>query len=198
MRPRFPALLWVGGALCLIALALAAMASGPRPILEEIVDVRAAGDAGALWRLHAAIPEEMLAGGRGRVSLRLEAVSPAAQTPRAALLARLVGPGLRVEPSGDQLSPVVDDVRFSWTVFAGARGSFSLSPTLALRSASQHGAADAATVVWAKAFDLRVRSPLGLTEPVLRFSSAGFAAVGAGLLAARWWERRRWRSRRQD
>ena len=181
-----------------MAAALAVMAWGPSPIVEEIVDVRAPGDAGVVWRLHAAIPQEVVAGGHGRASLRLETVPPGAEASRVALVARLVGPGLRVEPSGDQLSPIADDVRFHWTVFAGSRGTFSLSPTFALRIISQQGAAEAATVVWAKAFDLQVRSPLGLTEPVLRVSSAGFAAAGVGLLAARWWERRRWRSLPKD
>jgi len=198
MRPRRPALIWVGGALLPVALALAVMAWGPSPHLEEIVDIRVPGDPGSQWRLHVAIPEEVLAGGHVRASLRLEALSPAPRAPRAALVARLVGPGLRVKPSGDQVSPLANDARFSWTVFTGGDGSFRLSPSLALRSNSQQGAAEAATVVWAKVFDLEVRSPLGLTEPALRLSSASFAALGVSLLAAWWWERRRWSSLPQD
>ncbi len=156
-----------------LAIGFGWLAWWPRPLEMRQVTLEASETPGAIRAIGWQAPRWIVLGGETLIELKVEMPSGAIRGSDL-VIARLAGPGLRVDPPGDQLAPAGGILTFGWSVTGVEAGEMPLRPEVSLRS-------EADTVdrlIWSKASSIDVVSPGGLSANDLGTLSIGLALAG--------------------
>jgi hypothetical protein len=193
MRPG-PTVLLVFG-VSFLGIAAAAFFTRVRPVPKDSTSVEVGGMAPGLapWEIRADVPRRILVGQTAAIQLELKAPDDKAAEGRNLLVASVAAPGGAVWPAGDQVAPAEPGLAFVWSVQVERAGEIEVIPSLAVRRS-----AEADEVLWARSFEVDVRTVAGLDASGLVVATAIATGLGIVLVVVGIKERNKWTKPRAD
>lgn len=192
MRPGSTVFLVLGVALLGVAGAAAFIRAKPVPM--DVTAIQVAGSApGHRWNVHAEVPQQVLAGQSAPIRLDVRALDETAAIDGVLLAASVVAPGGAVSPAGNQMGPAASALVFDWSIQSETPGEVEVIPSLTVR-----GPRAGDQVLWARSYDVEVRSVAGLDASELVVAAAVAGGLGVLFVALGRRERTPWSKPRAD